>query len=109
MTEGVTYKEVHNTHLHYATLYRRGKEIARARNTLGSRCRGSGWSDQSLHAERAVVKRIGDISLLHGCTLVVVRVNKHGEYLNSKPCSGCQKFLEKCIREYGLRKVCYSC
>lgn len=108
MTETIRYKEVHNTHLHYATLYRRGKEIATARNTIGSRCRGSGWSDHSLHAERAVVKRVGDISQLHGCTLVVVRVNKQGEYLNSKPCDSCKKFLDKCIEKYGLRKVVYS-
>jgi hypothetical protein len=40
--------------------------------------------------------------------LVVVRVNKKGELLNSKPCPDCQKFLLKCMKEYGLRKVYYS-
>ena len=102
------YKPVHNTSLHYATLLRRNKVLAHARNSIGSRSRGSGWDDQSIHAERAVVKRLGDLSQLNGCVLIVVRVNKHDELRNSKPCAACQCFLEKCIRKYGLRKVIYS-
>lgn len=102
------YKPYHNTSLHYATLLRRNKVVAHARNSIGSRSRGSGWDDQSIHAERAVVKRLGDLSQLNGCVLIVVRVNKHDELRNSKPCPACQSFLEKCIRKYGLRKVIYS-
>jgi hypothetical protein len=102
------YRCVHNTEYHVARLTRRRKVIAEARNTIGTRSRGSGWDDQSLHAERAVVKRFGDVSQLHGCILVVVRINKHGEILGSKPCSDCEKFLSKCMKEYGLLKVIYS-
>ena len=102
------YKPVHNTHLHYASVYKRNKCLATSRNSIGSRSRGCGWSDQSLHAERAVVKRLGDLTQLHGCVLIVVRVSKKGEYLNSKPCEGCTKFLEKCMKKYGLLKVIYS-
>ena len=98
----------HNTSLHYAQLTKRNKVIAIARNSIGSRSRGCGWSDASIHAERAVVKRLGDISQLRGCTMVVVRVNKNGDLLNSEPCSECQVFLFKCMNEYGLRKVVYS-
>jgi hypothetical protein len=102
------YKPVHKTHLHYARILRRGKSIAEARNSIGSRSKGCGYSDQSIHAERAVVKRLGDLSQLNGCVLLVVRINKAGDFLNSKPCADCQKFLEKCMRDYGLRKVVYS-
>jgi hypothetical protein len=102
------YKSVHNTSLHYAELYKRNKLMASSRNKIGSRSRGCGWSDSTLHAERAVVKRFGDVSQLHGCILVVVRINKKGELLNSKPCADCQKFLEKCMKEYCLLKVLYS-
>lgn len=102
------YKPVHNTQLHYAHLYKRGKLMATSRNQIGSRSRGCGWSDNTLHAERAVVKRFGDVSQLHGCTLVVFRVNKQGDILNSKPCSDCEKFLKKCMEKYGLLKVVYS-
>ncbi len=98
----------HRTELHYARITKRNKVIAEARNAIGSRSRGCGWSDRSIHAERAVVKRLGDVSQLHGCVLLVVRVNKQGELLGSKPCESCHKFLEKCMREYGLRKVIYS-
>ena len=103
-----TYKPVHRTSFHSATILRRGKTLATARNSIGSRSKGCGYSDQSIHAERAVVKRLGDLSQLNGCVLLVVRINKQGDFLNSKPCADCQKFLEKCMRDYGLRKVVYS-
>ena len=102
------YRPVHNTSLHYAKIMRRNKVLAESRNSIGSRSRGCGYSDQSIHAERAVVKRLGDLSQLDGCVLIVIRVNKHGELRNSEPCLECKKFLEKCMREYGLRKVFYS-
>ena len=102
------YKPVHNTSLHYAEIYKRNKLMATSRNKIGSRSRGCGWSDHSLHAERAVVKRFGDVSQLHGCILIVVRIGKQGDIRNSKPCPDCHKFLEKCMEKYGLLKVIYS-
>ena len=98
----------HNTSLHHATIIRRNKVLASAYNTVGTRSRGCGYSDQTIHAERAVVKRLGDVSQLRGATLIVVRLNRQGELRNSKPCHDCDLFLEKCMREYGLRKVIYS-
>lgn len=97
-----------NTHLHYATIEKHGKEIASSRNRVGSRSRGCGYSNQTIHAERAVVKSLGDTSQLRGCVLTVVRINKQGKILNSEPCYDCIKFLEKCIKKYGLLKVLYS-
>jgi len=102
------YMRVHNTEFHCATIYRRHRPIATARNRIGTRSQGCGWSDNSLHAERAVVKSLGDISQLRGCTLEVIRLNKSNEIMNSKPCSDCSLFLEKCMKQYGLRKVVYS-
>lgn len=102
------FKEVHNTEYHVATIYRRRRPIAISRNRIGTRSRGCGWDDQSLHAERAVVKSLGDISQLRGCTLEVIRIGKHGNVKNSQPCHNCEVFLHKCMREYGLRKVLYS-
>jgi hypothetical protein len=97
-----------NTHLHYATIEKHGKEIASSRNRVGSRSRGCGWSNNTIHAERAAVKSLGDTSQLRGCVLKVVRINKQGKILNSEPCYDCIKFLEKCIKKYGLLKVLYS-
>jgi dihydroorotase-like cyclic amidohydrolase len=102
------YKQVHNQQLHYATIYKRNKLIASSRNSVGSRSRGSGWSNNTIHAEIAAVKRLGDLTKLQGCVLVVVRVNKQNELKNSKPCENCKHFLEKCMSKYGLLKVMYS-
>ncbi len=107
-TKMMEYKPVHNVQLHYAEIYRRNKLLASSRNKIGSRSRGCGWSDNTLHAERAVVKRFGNVSQLHGCVLVVVRISKENKIVNSKPCADCEKFLTKCMKEYGLRKVIYS-
>ncbi len=98
----------HRTQLHYAQILVRNKVIAFARNSVGSRSRGCGYGDLTIHAERAVVKKLGDFTKLKGATLVVWRTNKSGELLPSKPCADCHLFLEKCMREYGLRKVIYS-
>lgn len=101
-------KTVHNTQLHYATILKRNKILASSINRIGSRSKGCGYSDMTIHAERAVVKSLGDISQLRGATLIVVRYNKSGEILGSQPCHDCMLFLNKCIKEYGLRKVIYS-
>ena len=97
----------HTTHLHVAAIVKRGKVLATAENSVGSRSRGAGYSDYTIHAEKAVVKKVGDVSQLRGASLCVWRVSAMS-VLPSKPCSDCQIFLEKCMREYGLRAVYYS-
>ncbi len=98
----------HRTHYHQAMITKRNRILAIAHNSVGSRSKGCGYSHQTIHAERAVVKNLGDISQLRGATLYVYRFNAHDELRDSKPCSECQVFLEKCMKEYGLRKVIYS-
>lgn len=95
-------------HFHQAMITKRNKILAISHNILGSRSRGCGFSDQTMHAEKSVVKKLGDFSQLNGAVLYVYRYNAHGELRDSKPCSDCQRFLEKCMSEYGLRKVVYS-
>lgn len=98
-----------STSLHIAFIYARsGVMIAMSTNRIGSRSRGAGYSRNTIHAERAVIKMVGDNSLLRGATLVVVRVNKRGELLGSMPCHECQCHLNKAIDKYGLRRVYYS-
>jgi|UniRef100_A0A6C0B2H0 deoxycytidylate deaminase len=98
----------HRTHYHQAVIVKRNKVLAIGHNGVGSRSKGSGYSDQTIHAERAVVKNLGDLSLLRGATLMVYRYNAHDKLLDSKPCNECQIFLEKCIKQYGLSKVVFS-
>jgi hypothetical protein len=97
----------HNTHFHVAAIVRRGKVLATAQNRLGTRSKGSGYSNSTIHAEKAVVKELGDVSKLRGATLCVWRLSSIN-VLPSKPCSDCRLFLEKCMREYGLRAVQYT-
>lgn len=87
----------HKTKLHCAVLVKRGKVLAVATNRVGSRSQGSGYSDRTIHAEKNVVKKLGDISLLRGCTLFVSRIGPiaHG----SMPCDECVLFLEKCMAQ----------
>lgn len=103
----------HFASIHVAVLMKRGKIVAEATNGFGSRSRGSGYSESSIHAERNVIKEIGNIHELKGAEMYVVRISRNyksegcNQFIGSKPCSQCQVFLEKCIREYGLKNVYY--
>ena len=97
------------TSLHVAFVYGRGGILlAMSTNRLGTRSRGAGFSRYTIHAERAALKAVGDVSLLRGAVLVVVRVSKNGELLYSEPCYECRPHLEKAMDKYGLRRVYYS-
>lgn len=99
----------HHTSLHFAILYRRGKVISTATNAVGSRSKGCGYSQHTIHAERAVIKKLGDITLLKDAELFVVRLSKKSDgFMNSEPCHACKRHLTKCMREYGLKAVYYS-
>lgn len=99
----------HNTQAHIAILMKRGKILEIASNALGSRSRGAGYETRTIHAERAVIKKVGDTSKLAGAVLIVIRIAKGTrEITNSEPCHSCRCHLEKCMREYGLRHVYYS-
>jgi hypothetical protein len=97
-----------NTSLHHAIILKGNKVLASAFNKAGSRSRGAGFSNRSIHAEMNVIKNLGDLTLLRGATMIVVRHGVDGTLRCSKPCSHCQRVLEKCMSEYGLRKVIYS-
>ena len=107
-------KEVHATSIHVAVIVKRGKVIASATNKVGSRSRGSGYSAYTIHAERNAVKELGDISMLRGADMYIMRISKDSKkdgfdrFQNSAPCPSCQIFLTKCMREYGLKNVFYT-
>lgn len=105
-----TYK----TSVHVAFLIKRNKVISVATNRVGTRSRGCGYSDCTIHAERNVVKQLGDLEQLRGASLYVFRVSKcrtktgMDRIINSEPCYDCHLFLQKCVKNYGLRRVFYS-
>lgn len=95
--------------LHIAFLYnKKGELICESTNKVGTRSRGAGYSDYTIHAERAVLKSIGNYIHLKDATLVVIRVGRTGDIKYSKPCHGCECHLSKAIHLYGLKRVYYS-
>jgi hypothetical protein len=107
-----------NAIVHIAVLVYRGKIIAKATNRIGYRSKGdrsfyntSIRAKKNIHAEENVVRVLGDHSKLRDADMYVMRFG-HGEnkdtFINSKPCAKCECFLNKCMREYGLRHVYYT-
>ena len=109
----INLRYAHFASIHVAVLMKRGKIIAEATNGFGSRSRGSGYSERSIHAERNVIKEVGNIHELKGADMYVVRISRNertegdSQFIGSKPCCQCHVFLEKCMREYGLKNVYY--
>ena len=97
------------TQLHIAIVMKRGKVMAIASNQVGSRSLGAGYHAHTIHAERAVLKKVGDTSRLDGAIMIVIRISKGlKEVVDSEPCHSCKCHLEKCMKEHGLRQVYYS-
>jgi hypothetical protein len=104
----------HRTSIHVAVLIKRNKIIAMATNKIGSRSRGSGYSDCTIHAEKNVIKELGNSDYIRGSSMYVFRISKcqtksgMDRIQNSAPCHDCHIFLQKCVKTYGLRNVYYS-
>jgi hypothetical protein len=101
----------HTTSVHIAVLVSRGKIIAEATNRIGSRSKGCGYSNCTIHAEKNVVKVLGDYTKLRDTDMYVMRSGRgknSNNFMNSKPCSDCEYFLKKCMSKYGLRNVYYT-
>jgi hypothetical protein len=106
----MSMREKHNASLHRAVLVKRGQIIAEATNNYGSRSRGSGYARSSIHAEKNVIKMLGDITQIRGADMYVMRFSRTTDlhFVKSTPCPSCQIFLKKCMREYGLKNVYYT-
>lgn len=99
----------HSTQAHIAMIIKRGKIINIATNNVGSRSKGCGFETRTIHAERAVLKKMGDNTKLAGAIMIVIRIAKGTrQIVNSEPCHSCKCHLEKCMKEHGLRYVYYS-
>ena len=103
--------DLKKTYRHIAILCKGNKVLGTAMNQIGSRSFGSGYNYNTIHAEINVIKKVGDNRILKGATMYVFRTGKGSNdciLRNSKPCPICKKILDKCIDEYGLRRVFYS-
>jgi deoxycytidylate deaminase len=93
---------------HICTIVKGNRILSTAVNQSGTRSSGCGFSRYTIHAEMNALKHLGDIDRLRGATMYVWRFNARGQPTNSKPCSQCQRVLDKCMREYGLKQVFYT-
>lgn len=91
---------------HGAVLIHRGKIISTGYNYYHEYKFNSNYRE-SVHAEVSAInnalKKI-HASELKKCELVIIRVNRQGEHLNSKPCCHCEKFINK----FNIKKVFHS-
>ena len=104
-------RQTHSTSVHIAIIVLRGKIIAEATNRIGTRSKGCGYSNYTIHAEKNVVKVLGNYNLLRNSDIYVIRCGKGINalnFINSKPCCECECFLNKCMNKYGLNKVYYT-
>ena len=89
---------------HGAVVIYRGKIIGKGHNYyLNSNCK----EKASIHAEVSAIndaKKKLHINELKKCELVIIRVNNCGEYMNSKPCYNCERYINK----FCLKKVYHS-
>lgn len=103
----------HATKLHIAIIVKRGKILATAINKAASRTTGasSRGSQNFIHAEKNLLRSLGDMSKLRGADIYVMRVrmvDDEPEFGYSQPCPECTVLLNKCIREYGLKNVYFT-
>jgi deoxycytidylate deaminase len=108
----IRLRQSDKTSFHVAVLRKRKTTLAIASNKVGSRSKGSGYSRYTIHAEKNVIKALGNIRELDGCDMLVMKINIHKSGLKffacSKPCHDCHKFLVKCQEQYGLKNVFYT-
>jgi hypothetical protein len=107
------------TSIHTSVIVNRGKILVATTNRVGHRCRKTRTGPRynvrhtypacTIHAEMMAIKLLGDMSKLRGSEMYVWRLSPSKQSpLNSEPCQECKCVLEKCMREYGLRRVYYS-
>jgi deoxycytidylate deaminase len=107
-----------NVITHIAVVVLRGKIIASAVNRIGYRkedsrsyCNTYLHTDKNIHAEENVVRSLGNYNRLKDADMYILRFGRgenSDKYVNSKPCAKCHCFLNKCMREYKLKRVYYT-
>jgi tRNA(Arg) A34 adenosine deaminase TadA len=99
----------HRSKLHVAIIVKRGKILAEATNELASRTLSgsSRGSMNYIHAERNVIRELGNHENLRGADLYVMRISKQA-FMYSQPCPQCTVLLKKCMKTYGLKNVYFT-
>lgn len=97
-----------NTSLHVAFIVRRGKILSIGTNSIGSRTKGCGYNERTIHAEMAALKKL-DWRDLDCADMYVFRWRTSDQNIAySHPCHNCTTVLNKCIKNWGLKRIYYS-
>ena len=111
LTQKSRYTTKHYQNNHVAMIFQGRKILAIGQNRVAdygyTHREGVLRRKNTIHAEVDAIHALGDLSKLRGATLVVIRLAASG-ILQSAPCPSCRCFLEKCVREYGLRGWIHS-
>jgi hypothetical protein len=102
--DSVKTKRKFTQQVHFAVIIKRNKVIAMANNKF-SNFLPHLWS---LHAERAVVRNLGNMEKLRGSILFVWRSTETTKKLDSEPCPNCRIFLQSLIDKWGLKCVIFT-
>jgi hypothetical protein len=109
--------DFHTTKYHCAIIEKGGKVISYGKNKVASPSNGGSCSGgkNHMHAEISAVKNLGNLLKLNGANMYIIRVGKMAKnsdqyvFKYSQPCPGCTKFLNKCIKKYGLQNIYFTC
>jgi tRNA(Arg) A34 adenosine deaminase TadA len=109
--------EFHTTKYHCAVIEKSGKVLAFGENKVASPSSGGSCSGgkNHMHAEIHAAKKLGNLYNLKGANMYILRIGKMAKNSNefvlkySQPCPSCTKFLNKCIKKYGLQNIYFTC
>ncbi len=90
--------------LHLTFIVRRNKIISVGKNYKHKTHPAAGGLYQRVHSEFDAIRKLRDRSELYKCKVFNVRLNKHFEFLNSRPCGICQGLL----LGYSIYNVCFT-
>ena len=95
-------KSDHDKYQHAALVYKGGSLISQGNNRQYSQYSARG--SVGLHAEVAALARVQDKRKLKNSSVTVIRVNKAGLLVMSRPCPSCIRYM----RQVGVSKMIYS-
>jgi hypothetical protein len=84
--------------------------VALGENSIREARRGCGYS---LHAEMDAIRKLPPLRMRgrkKEITLLVIRIDRHGNLKNSAPCFKCLEYIKRvnCTTSYSIKEVCYS-
>jgi hypothetical protein len=101
------YTTKHNNEHHVAILFKNRRIVSIGQNRLSQKMIRGGRRIHTTHAEKDLIHSIRDMRDIRGSILVIIRIGAQG-IIHSAPCPSCMCLIQKCMKEYGLRRCLHS-